>query len=88
MLATPPYSVLGQARNTRTLNVSVVMVYLGRHLTVSRTGFAGFGWCFIGKNFPKTATVTTPSFAPQGELISGVLSAKHILEVARLRDFL
>jgi hypothetical protein len=26
--------------------------------------------------------------APQGELISGVLSAKHILEVARLRDFL
>jgi hypothetical protein len=61
MLTTPPYSVLGQARNTRTLNVSVVMAYLGRHLSVSRTGFAGFGWCFIGKNFPKTATVSTPS---------------------------
>jgi hypothetical protein len=26
--------------------------------------------------------------APQGELISAVLSAKHILEIARLRDFL
>ena len=26
--------------------------------------------------------------APQGELISGVMSAKHILEIARLRDFL
>ena len=25
---------------------------------------------------------------PQGELISPVLSAKHILEIARLRDFL
>jgi hypothetical protein len=26
--------------------------------------------------------------APQGELVSAVLSAKHILEIARLRDFL
>jgi hypothetical protein len=26
--------------------------------------------------------------APQGELIRAVLSAKHILEIARLRDFL
>jgi hypothetical protein len=26
--------------------------------------------------------------APQGELISAVLSGKHIVEIARLRDFL
>jgi hypothetical protein len=26
--------------------------------------------------------------APQGELVSAVLSAKHILEIARLRNFL
>jgi hypothetical protein len=26
--------------------------------------------------------------APQGDLVSAVLSAKHILEIARLRDFL
>ena len=26
--------------------------------------------------------------APQGELVSAVLSANHILEIARLRDFL
>ncbi len=26
--------------------------------------------------------------APQGELVSAVLSAKHILEISRLRDFL
>jgi hypothetical protein len=26
--------------------------------------------------------------APQGDLISAVLSAEHILEIARLRDFL
>jgi len=26
--------------------------------------------------------------APQGELVSSVLSANHILEIARLRDFL
>jgi hypothetical protein len=26
--------------------------------------------------------------APQGELVSAVLSGKHILEIARLRDFL
>ncbi|WMT74493.1 hypothetical protein [Bradyrhizobium sp. Ash2021] len=26
--------------------------------------------------------------APQGELVSAVLSAKHIVELARLRDFL
>jgi len=26
--------------------------------------------------------------APQAELVSAVLSAKHILEIARLRDFL
>jgi hypothetical protein len=26
--------------------------------------------------------------APQGELISAVLSAKHIIEIARLRDYL
>jgi hypothetical protein len=26
--------------------------------------------------------------APQGELVSAVLSARHIVEIARLRDFL
>lgn len=26
--------------------------------------------------------------APQGDLVSAVLSAKHVLEIARLRDFL
>jgi hypothetical protein len=26
--------------------------------------------------------------APQGQLVSAVLSARHILEIARLRDFL